>query len=287
MTFFYSLRGSAALVVALVAVGAPVSATGAAPATGSSSSSHYRVALNGQYSGHGITKVSCVRSLPDGESETYITQGSATESTKFRTTTAGRATFISHAGPEPELMVERQPQMSLHDTRSNTGPDGCTPAPSNSEPPPPATGCGSRTARARGFLGVDRRRGSTALRVDVGLLSFRRREVLGAFSDPFRARVSDIYPRCLMPDGQQWVTSLAECSTTTMRPALRQRRLFSGGSKLVLTQTTEGRGAKTDSSGNPLQGGGSRLRFRCGDAAASSYAMTYRLTLTRVSAGGR
>jgi hypothetical protein len=264
--------------------GAPGSAPGAAPATGSSSIVHYRVALNGRYSGHGITKVSCVRSLPDGESETYFAQGSASEATKFRTTTAGSATFISHAGPEPELVVDRETQLSLHDTRSNVAPDGCTPAPSNSEPPPPATGCGSRTTRARGFLGVDRRRGSTALRVDVGLLSFRRRELLGAFSDPFRARASDIYPRCLMPDGQQWVTSLSECSTTTMRPALRQHRLFSGGSKIVLTQTTDGRGAKTDSSGNPVRANGPRVRFACGDAAASSYTMTYRLTLTRVRA---
>jgi hypothetical protein len=172
--------------------------------------------------------------------------------------------------------------MTLHDTRSNTAPEGCTPAPKDSQPPPPQTGCGERDMRARGFFAVDRgKRGSTALRVDVGLLAFRSRELLTSYSDPFSARFADAYPRCLMPDGQQWVSPLTECSTTALRPSLRKPRLFSGVRKIALTETTEGRGALTDAIGDPVRANGPHVTFRCGDAAASSYTLTFHILLTR------
>jgi hypothetical protein len=264
--------------VALIVVGVPV------PAASAASFSHYGLRLSGEYSGQGITKVSCIRSLPDGETETYLAEGSASESTKFRTTTVGKVTFIPRAGPEPEMSLDSKPRVRLDVTRSNIAPDGCAPAPSDSEPPPPSTHCGTDSAKARGFLGIDRgRRGSSALRVDAGLVTLGSGELLDGFSDPFLPKPSSLYPRCLMPNGQQWMTPLTECSTSRTTPTLRKRRLFSGANRIALTQRTEGRGAMTDSRGNPVAGGGAH--FRCGDAAASSYTMIVRITLTRISGG--
>ncbi|HMJ95291.1 MAG TPA: hypothetical protein VK486_05530 [Thermoleophilaceae bacterium] len=267
---------------ALVAAGA------AMPTASAASFTTYRLGLSGEYSGHGITKVSCIRSLPEGETETYVAQGSASESTKFRTTSLGKVTFIPHAGPEPEMTLDLKPRVRLNVTRSNVAPEGCEPAPADSEPPPPSTRCGTGSAHARGFLGIDRgRRGSTALRVDVGLVTVRTGDLLDRFSDPFLPKPSSAYPSCLMPNGQQWMTPLPECSTTRSAPVLRKRRLFAGAGRITLTQHTEGPGAATDFRGNPVAGGGGHPHLRCGDTAASSYTMTVRISLTRIPRGAR
>lgn len=50
------------------------------------------------------------------------------------------------------------------------------------------------------------------------------RRLLGSSSDPFLKTPASQYPRCLMPNGQQWLTPLPECSTIRARPALRAGR---------------------------------------------------------------
>lgn len=117
------------------------------------------------------------------------------------------------------MVLDRKARIRIEATRSNTAPDGCAPAAPDSEPPPPATGCGTRALRASGFLAIDRGpRGSSVLRVDTGLLTRGSGEGLGSFSDPFLRTPASLYPRCLMPNGQQWVTGRARCGGGAAKP---------------------------------------------------------------------